>query len=185
MSSTADSVADKQSIEHRFGRRLGRAVRGMGPSERLASLGALAVFLSMLLPWYTSPIEADLVKTGAGNFNFALAALLATMAAVLFLALEVGEGYRPPRPLSVGTLMLLAGVWGAAIVVFEMLDRPNFDFGGVHDSYDIAYGTFVALAGTAAVTVAGVRRRAREIIARHSARARKAAGSTPKAPAEG
>jgi hypothetical protein len=167
-------VADKQSIEHRFGLRLGHAVRGMGPSERLASLGALAVYLSLLLPWYTSPIEANLVQTGVGDFNFAIAALLATMAAVLFLAVEVGDGYRPPRPLSIGTLLILAGAWGTAIVVFEILDRPNFDFGGVHDSYDITYGIFVALAGTAAVIVAGVRRRAREIIARHAAAQRKA-----------
>lgn len=159
-------MADKQSIEHRFGLRLGHAVRGMGPSERLASLGALAVYISLLLPWYTSPIEANLVQTGIGDFNFAIAALLATMAAVLFLAFEVGDGYRPPRPLSIGTLLILAGTWGMAIVVFEILDRPNFDFGGVHDSYDITYGIFVALAGTAAVAVAGVRRRAREIIAR-------------------
>lgn len=169
-------MADKQSIEHRFGLRLGHAVRGMGPSERLASLGALAVYLSLLLPWYTSPIEANLVQTGVGNFNFAIAALLATMAAVLFLAVEVGDGYRPPRPLSIGTLLILAGTWGTAIVVFEILDRPNFDFGGVHDSYDITYGIFVALAGTAAVTVAGVRRRAREIIARHAAAQREAKG---------
>ncbi|MFN2612770.1 MAG: hypothetical protein ABR536_05320 [Solirubrobacterales bacterium] len=160
-------MAENHSIEVRLGRRLGRAVRGMGPSERLASIGALAVFLSMLLPWYRSPIEADLVQTGAGAFNFALAALLLTMAAVLFLAVEVGAGYRPPRPLSIGTLLIGAGVWGGLIAVFEMLDRPQFHFGGVNDDYDIAYGTFVAVAGTVVITVAGIRRRAREIIARH------------------
>lgn len=172
-------MAEKQSIEHRLGRRLGHAVRGMGPSERLASLGGLAVFVSLLLPWYTSPIEANLVQTGIGDFNFAIAALLVTMAAVISLAVNVGDGYRPPRPLSIGTLMILAGLWGSAIVVFEILDRPNFDFGGVHDSYDVTYGIFVALAGTAAVTVAGVRRRAREIIARHAAAQREAKEKPP------
>lgn len=161
-------MAENHSIEVRLARRLGRAARGMGPSERLASIGALAVFLSMLLPWYRSPIESNLVQTGAGAFNFALGALLATMAAVLYLAVEVGDGYRPPRPLSIGTLLFLAGAWGSAIVVFELFDRPQFHFGGVNDDYEIAYGTFVALAGTAAVTVAGLRRRAREIVARHA-----------------
>lgn len=165
------SVAENHSIEVRLAGRLGRAARGMGPSERLASLGAVAVFFSMLLPWYRAPVESNLVQTGAGAFNFALAALLATMAAVLLLAIEVGDGYRPPRPLSIGTLLLLAGVWGGLIVLFAtFFDRPQFDLGGVNDDYEIAYGTFVALGGTAAIAVAGLRRRAREIIARHAAR---------------
>ncbi len=171
------STDEGASIEERLGRRLAHAISGMGPSERLASIGAVAVYFSLLLPWYRSPIESDLVQTGAGAFNFASAAMLLTMAAVLFLAVEVGGGYRPPRPLSIGTLMILGGAWSTLLGLYMTADRPTFHFGGVNDDYDVAYGIFVALAGGVATIVAGVRRRAREVIARHARERKEAAAS--------
>jgi hypothetical protein len=172
-----DSVADSPSIEHRLRTRFGHAARGMGPSERLASIGAVAVYLSLLLPWYRSPVESDLVQTGSGAFNFASAALLLTMGAVLFLAVEVGAGYRPPRPLSIGTLMMLGGVWSSMICVYLMVETPAFHVGGVNGDYAVAYGLFIAFGGAIATVVAGARRRTREIIARHARRRREAGES--------
>lgn len=168
-------MAGSPSIEQRIWQRLGHAARGMGPSERLASAGAIAVYLSLLLPWYRSPVQNDLVQTGAGAFNFATAALLLTMAAILFLAAEVGGGYRPPRPLSIGTLMILGGVWASLICVYLMVETPEFHLGGDDDAYKVAYGIFIALGGSVATVVAGARRRTREIIARHARRDREAA----------
>jgi hypothetical protein len=177
-------VAERPSIEARLWHRLLAATRGMGPSERLASIGAVAVYGSLLLPWYRSPVGNDLVQTGSGAFNFATAGLLLTMGAVLYLAVEVGGGYRPPRPLSIGTLMILGGAWSALIVIYMMVDTPAFHLAGINDDYDITYGIFIALGGAVATVVAGVRRRAREIIARHSRMRREAekAGAPRQAP---
>jgi len=153
---------DNRSIEERVSRRVGRAVRRMGPNERLAGTGALVVVGSLLLPWYGAPIASDLVKTGFGAFSFATAAMLLTVGATIFLLLEVGDGYRPPRPLTVGTLLIAAGAWTALIILYQMVDRPSFDFANVDDTYDVRYGTFVALGGAAAMILAGARRRVRE-----------------------
>jgi hypothetical protein len=138
----------------------------MGPNDRLAGTGALVVVGSLLLPWYGAPITNDLVKTGFGAFSFATAAMLLTIGATLFFLLEVGDGYRPPRPLTVGTLLIAAGVWTALIVVYQMIDRPGFDFAGVNDDYDVRYGIFIALGGAGAIVLAGTRRRVREAAGR-------------------
>ncbi len=155
-------AGDSRSIEERVARRVGRAVRRMGPSERLAGTGAIVAAGSLLLPWYGAPIASDLVKTGFGAFTFATAAMLLTVGATLYLVLEVGDGYRPPRPLTVGTLLIAAGAWMALTIVFQMFDRPSFDLADVDDDYEVRYGAFVALGGAAAIILAGTRRRVRE-----------------------
>jgi hypothetical protein len=134
----------------------------MGPNERLAGLGALVVVASLLLPWYGAPIASDLVKTGFGAFSFATAAMILTVGAAIYLIVEVGDGYRPPRPLTVGTLLIAAGVWTGLLILYQMVDRPNFDFAGINDDYGVRYGTFVALGGAAAMILAGTRRRVHE-----------------------
>lgn len=167
---TRGTVADSPSIEQRLGRRVGQALRGLGPNEKLASLGVLAIFISMLLPWYGAPIGDDLAQSGFGAFNFATAALLLTSIAVLFLCTEVGDGYKPPRPLSVGSLLIAGGIWCVLLLVFLMLDRPQLElaqlrgFGGVvDDDFDVRYGLFVAVGGAATIVMAGVRRRRYEV----------------------
>ena len=133
----------------------------MGPNDRLAASGAVAVFVSLLLPWYGAPV-ADLVQTGMGSFNFSTAALLLTVGAALFLALELGRGYSLPRPLSAGVLEIVAGVWATLIVLYLMADRPVFDFAGLNDDYELRYGIFVALFGSVTIAMAGVQRRRHE-----------------------
>ena len=76
--------------------------------------------------------------------------------------LEVGDGYRPPRPLTVGGLLVAAGAWAALIVVFQMYARPNFNFGGVDQNYDLRYGVAVAFIGSLLIALAGVQRRRHE-----------------------
>ncbi len=164
--STEQGESGERSLEQRLGRRFGQALRGLGPNEKLASLGVFVVTGSLLLPWYGAPIATDLVQTGIGAFNFATAALLVTVGAVIFLCTEVGDGYRPPRPFSVGSLLVAGGVWAGLIVLFLIADRPQFDSLGVEEPYNVRYGIFVALAGAAMIALAGMRRRANEETAR-------------------
>ena len=152
-----------ESLSTKWGKRLGRGLKGMGPNDRLAATGALVVIGSLVLPWYGAPIASDLVQTGMGAFSFATAAMLLTVAAVLFLVFEVGDGYRPPRPLTVGALLIAGGFWISLIVIYQMIARPEFNFAGIEDSYGLRYGSFVALGGAAAMILAGTRRRVREM----------------------
>jgi hypothetical protein len=74
-------------------------LRGLRGDERLAVVGVALIAGSLLLPWYGIPVAGDLVQTGLGAFSWAEGALVLTAAAALFLALQIGGGYVPPRPL--------------------------------------------------------------------------------------
>lgn len=150
------------------GRLLGefwRDLRGLGRDERLAVLGVGAILTSLLLPWYGVPVAGDLVQTGLGAFTFAEAAVLATCAATVMLALRVGGGYAPPRPLREWALFVLAGAWIALILAYRMIERPEISFDleivSVERTYSLRYGIFVAMAGAGLIVAAGIRHRAR------------------------
>ena len=155
-------MAASRSTELHPARRLWRDLRGLGGNERIAVIGAGVMVGSLLLPWYQSPISNDLVFTGIGAFGWAEAALVLIAAATVFLALQGGGGYVPPRPLREWGLFVAAGGWSAAIVVYRMIDRPKFTLAGHDQPYDLHYAIFVALAGAAIIVAAGLRMRPRE-----------------------
>jgi hypothetical protein len=145
-----------------------RAILELRPSERLAALGILICLAATLLPWYRAPVD-NLGKSAWGDPGFTLAALILTLAAALMLLMRVGGGHRPPLPLHEGTLLAVAGVWSAAIVVFAIFDRPEFQLGGFSREYGLGYGIFVALGGAGLLAVAGGRIRRVEIARERSA----------------
>jgi len=149
----------------RAGAELGRDLRGLGGDERLAVIGVAAIAASLFLPWYGVPVANNLVQTGFGAFTWAEAAILLTGAATVFLALRVGGGYVPPRPLTEWALFVAAGTWIALILAYRMIERPelNFDLdiATVERTYQVRYGIFVALAGAGIIVVAGIRHRAK------------------------
>jgi hypothetical protein len=128
----------------------------------MAVVGAAVMVGSLLLPWYESPISNDLVLTGFGAFGWAEAALILIAAATVFLALQGGGGYVPPRPLREWALFVAAGSWAAAIVLYRIADRPRFTLAGHDEPYDLHYAIFVALAGAVIIVMAGLRMRPRE-----------------------
>jgi hypothetical protein len=141
---------------------LARELRGLRGNERLAVMGVALIVGSLLLPWYGIPVSGDLVQTGLGAFSWAEGALLLVAGATLFLALQVGGGYAPPRPLTEWALFLTAGLWAAAIVAYRMIDRPDLGFeviAEVNRDYDLRYGILVAMAGALLIVVAGLRTR--------------------------
>lgn len=139
-----------------------RDLRGTRGHERLAVVGVAVIVGSLLLPWYGIPVAGDLVQTGLGAFSWAEAALLLVGAATVFLAMQIGGGYVPPRPLTEWGLLVAAGLWAAAIVAYRMVDRPDLELEVIVDvsrDYDLRYGIFVALAGALLIVIAGLRSR--------------------------
>jgi hypothetical protein len=143
--------------------KVGASYQALGPSGRLAVLGAIICAGSLLFPWYRAPFSPDLVRTGLNTFGFAAAALLITVGAALALLFELGRGRRPPLPLRDGTLITGAGIWALLITGYLMLDRPNSTLAGFEQDYSLAYGVFITLGGALLLTVAGLRMRREEI----------------------
>jgi hypothetical protein len=135
----------------------------LAPPARLAALGALTAPASMLFPWYGIEFSSGLSQTGFDSFGLGQLALLLTVGAALYLIVRCASGYELPRPLREGTLLALAGAWSAVLVGYLMLDRPDeiSGFTGIH----LRYGIFVALGGTVALLVGGLRLRRHEIVA--------------------
>ncbi|HEX6586705.1 MAG TPA: hypothetical protein VF052_08130 [Solirubrobacterales bacterium] len=142
--------------------RLSRDLRGLGDNERIAVIGAAVMVGSLLLPWYESPISNDLVVTGFGAFGWAEAALVLIAGATTFFALVGGGGYVPPRPLREWALFVAAGAWAALIVLYRIVDPPQYTLEGHDEPYDLHYAIFVALAGAGIIIAAGLRMRPSE-----------------------
>jgi hypothetical protein len=139
-----------------------RDLRGLGGNERIAVIGAAVMVASLFLPWWESPISDELVQTGFGAFGWAEAALVLIAAATVFLALQCGGGYVPPRPLREWALFVVAGCWAALLILYRIADRPRFTLAGHDEPYDLHYAIFVGLAGAAIIVMAGLRMRPRE-----------------------
>lgn len=144
---------------------MARDLRGLGGDERLAVIGVAVIALSLFLPWYGVSVADNLVQTGFGAASWTEAAIMLTGAATVFLALRVGGGYVPPRPLREWALFVAAGVWIALILGYRMIERPelNFDIDivAIERTYGLRYGIFVALAGAGLIVAAGIRDRAK------------------------
>ena len=159
-------------LPRRFAAGLWRDLRGLRGHERIGVTGAGLIVLSFFLPWYGLPVSGDpLAQTGWAAFSFTEGALVLVCAAVVFLSLQVGGGYVPPRPLTEWGLFTAAGVWAALIVAFRMFDRPDFDLDlqlvAIEREYSLRYGIFVALAGAFLIVAAGMRSR-RRLLARRA-----------------
>lgn len=127
--------------------------------ERMAALGAAAMPVSLLFPWYGFKLGSPISATAIDSFNFAHGALLLTAAAVVYLVIHA-ETRGLPRPLSVGGLLIAAGIWSFVILVYLFADPPDelvdiATIGGVR----IRYGAFVAAGAAAAMLIGGLRAR--------------------------
>lgn len=136
--------------------------RSLPPPARLAAIGALAVPGSMLFPWYGVEFSRGPSLTGFDSFGLGQLALLLTVGAAVYLIVRCAGGYELPRPLREGSLLALAGVWAGILVGYLMLDKPEIL--GDTDIH-LRYGIFVALGGSLALLLGGLRLRRDEIAA--------------------
>jgi len=141
--------------------------RSLPAPAKLAALGALAVPGSMLFPWYGIQFGPGLSQTGLDSFGLGQLALLITVGAAVYLIARCASGYELPRPLREGSLLALAGAWSAVLVGYLMLDRPDTIsiHTNIYTDIHLRYGIFVALGGSLALLLGGLRLRRDEIVA--------------------
>jgi hypothetical protein len=122
----------------------------------------------MLFPWYGTEFSSGLSQTGLDSFGIGQLALLLTVGAALYLIARCASEYELPRPLREGSLLAVAGGWSAVLVGYLMLDRPD-EISGFTDIH-LRYGIFVALGGSLALLLGGLRLRRDEIVAERQRR---------------
>jgi hypothetical protein len=145
------------------GNRWAELFRSRPPPARLAAVGALTIAGSMLFPWYGIQFGPGLSQTGFDSFGLGELALLITVGAALYLIARCAGDYELPRPLREGSLLAVAGAWSAVLVGYLMLDKPD-DIAGFTNIH-LRYGIFVALAGSLAMLLGGLRLRRDERVA--------------------
>jgi multisubunit Na+/H+ antiporter MnhB subunit len=150
--------------------RLVAAWRGLRAVQRMAAYGALGLFVTMFLPWYS---KSAFVRVGAGvekqsanvtafgAFSFVEAAVLLVAVGVIVLLLARGEGRAFHLPGGDGTVVLAAGVWVCLLVFYRQFDKPGVsEVKGTAATVGVSWGIFVTFLCGLFLAYAGTRLRA-------------------------
>jgi hypothetical protein len=148
-------------------RRIAAAPRALRPDQQLAGLAALALLVSMVLPWYEKSVVgprgdrfvSDTVSA-FGAVSFVEAAVFLVSAGVLALLFTRAEGARYELPGGDGTVVFGAGIWATLLIFWRVFDRP--DVAGDGGTVGIQWGFFVAFVAAGALASAGWRMRSHE-----------------------
>jgi hypothetical protein len=138
--------------------RVRAAYRSLDPEQRLAGAAALALALSLFLPWWRDPVFG-ISYVGVRRLTFLEVAIFIVAVSVLALLFGRAERRSFHLPLSDGTLIAAAGAWAAFMVIFRMLDPPSRAIGQQTRDYGMRWGALVALASAVTLAFAGARER--------------------------
>ncbi len=148
---------------------LTRNWRALGPDQRLAGGAALALFVTMLLPWYqqnavvneprTAPLQSRNLNAFQ-VFSFVEAAVLLVAVAVLYLLYARAEGREFHMPGGDGAVVFAGGIWTALLLVLRLFDKPGINSHGVAANVGVQWGIFFALAAAGLLAYTGSRMRA-------------------------
>jgi hypothetical protein len=150
-----------------------RVWRELPFERRLAAVAALALFLTLFLPWYQETVIAGGVTslrsvtaslTGWAAFSFVEAAILLVSAGVLALLFIRAEGGAFHVPGGDGGVITAAGVWTCVLIIWRIFDKEGTSgHGQLATTSGIEWGIFIALGVAGILTYAGTRiRRAHE-----------------------
>jgi hypothetical protein len=156
-----------------FVRRVARAWDALAPEQRMAAAAALAMWVSMFLPWYgksvTESVKNSLKAAGYnltafGAFSFVEAAVLLVSAGVLAMLFARAERRAFHLPGGDGFVILAAGVWAGLLIFYRMLDKPGTTGNAkLTTTIGLQWGIFVALAAAGVLAYAGTRVRAAHV----------------------
>ncbi len=141
--------------------RLGEAWRGLDGDRRLAAGAAVALAVTLFLPWYQQTGIAggravDQAVSAFGVFGFVEGAILLVAAAVLLLLFARAEGRAFHLPGGDGAVICAAGGWAVVLLVWRLFDRPGPS--GVQTG--VEWGFVFAFAAAGLLAYAGLRIRA-------------------------
>jgi type IV secretory pathway TrbD component len=145
--------------------RLAHAWRAMEPDQRIASVAALGLLVTMFFPWYglqslnrkTGTISSHTINA-FGDVSFVEAAVFLVAVAVVLMIIARVEGREFRLPGGDGTIVMVAGAWAAALIFYRVFDRPA----GNGYPVGIEWGFFLAFVAAGALTYAGWRMRGME-----------------------
>ncbi len=140
--------------------RLSALSRSLDPDLRLAAAAAIALGVSIFLPWWRDPIFG-ISYAGFRRITFLEIGVFLVAASVLVLIVRRAEGKVFHLPLSDGTLIAAAGAWSTFLVALRMLDPPTRTLAGRTSDYGMRWGILFALASAVTLAIAGVRTRRR------------------------
>src|SRR5947209_8381325 len=137
----------------------------MSRERRIAAIAAIALLVTMFLPWYG--LQSLNRKTGAiyahninafGDVSFVEAAIFLVAVGVLAMLIARVEGREFHLPGGDGTIALFAGGWATALIFYRVFDRPP----GNGYPVGIQWGFFLAFVASGGLAYAGWRMRAAE-----------------------
>jgi hypothetical protein len=142
--------------------RLSRAWAGLSREGRIAAVAALALLLTMFLPWYQ--LQSPSRNNGPpyihninafGDVSFVEAAIFLVAAGVLTLLLARAEGREFNLPGGDGTIVAIAGGWAGLLIFYRVFSRPA----GHGYPVGIQWGFFLAFVAAGGLAYAGWRMR--------------------------
>lgn len=141
--------------------------RLLDDGSKLGGLAAVAVLISLFLPWYEKSVLGPDGRTFVhdaisawGAFTWIEAAILLVDAAVIALLWLRSTGRRVELPFTDGMAIALAGGWIVVLLLIRVFDRPTVE--GVAASVGLQWGLLVAMAAAGAMLAAGLTARASE-----------------------
>lgn len=157
--------------------RIRRAWRALEVEQRHAAVAALALLVTMALPWYSKDTFDEKVHRLVGThlnafgvFGWVEAAIFLVSIGVLLLLFYRAEQRAFHLPGGDGTVIFGAGLWAAFLFLWRVFDRPSAT--GSATTVGIQWGFFFAFLAAGALAVAGYR-------IRHADRAEPTAAQDP------
>lgn len=143
--------------------RFTRAWGALAPEQRIATIAAVALLVTMFFPWYelqslnpkTHAIDSRSISA-FGDVSFVEAAVFLVAAGVIALLFARAERRDFHMPGSDGVVVMIAGGWAALLIFYRVFSRPT----GHGYPVGIQWGFFLAFVAAGALTYAGWRMRA-------------------------
>jgi hypothetical protein len=153
--------------------RIVRAWGALGREQHLAAIAALALVLTMLLPWYSKTVtlvvgnaakSTQTSLSGIGAMSFVEAAVFLVSVGVLALLFARAESREFHMPGSDGAVVTLAGGWAALLIFYRLVDKPSLSgTQRITATVGVKWGIFFALVAACMLAYAGVRMRATSV----------------------
>lgn len=117
--------------------------------EWLAAAAAVAIAVTLALPWYGARAGEDTV-TGFESFAVIDVLLLVVAAVGLTLAILQATRTSPALPVAFGVLTVTTGLIAVLLVLYRLINEPGPD-----DFIEVRAGAWLGLAAVVALTAGG------------------------------